>query len=70
MNKCISVVSTDNPVGLRSLNNHMVGKEVLGIGSEEGLGGFQEVVLAPNLQRQSIERHPGKGKAGKKMFGA
>lgn len=52
MNQSTSVVSVpilENLVGVRSLDNQMVGKGVLGTGREKGLGGFQEVVLAPNL---------------------
>lgn len=36
------------------------------MGSEKGLGGSQKELLALNLQRQSVERHEGKGHCGNK----
>ena len=56
----VSVLILENPVGLRSLDNQMVDKGVLGLRREKGLGGFQKVVLALNLYRGS-RGIPGKG---------
>lgn len=53
-------------LGLRSLDNKTVSKQILGMASKKGLGGFQEVVLALCLQRQSVEKHPSKGKCRNK----
>lgn len=61
MNQCTSVgsaVMAENPVGLSSLDDQMVGKGILGMGNEKGVGGFQEAAFALNLQRQSVERRP------------
>lgn len=49
----------ENPVGLWSLDDQMVGGSgILGMGNEKSLGVFQEVALALNFQSQSVERHP------------
>lgn len=53
-------------LGLRSLDNKTVSKQILGMASKKGLGGFQEVVLALCLQRQSVEIHTSKGKCRNK----
>lgn len=54
----VGAVIMENPVGPGSLDNQMVSEGILGMGNERGLRGFQEVALALNLQRQSVERCP------------
>lgn len=63
MNQRMSAVSAavmENPTGLGSLDNQMVGEGILGMGNEKDLGGFR-VALVLNLQRKCGGGVPGRG---------
>ena len=63
----VSAVVMENPVGLESSDNQMVGEGILGMGNEKDLGGFQEVALAINLQRKCGEASQAEDAAGTRI---
>lgn len=73
MNQHMSAVSAavmENPAGLGSLDNQMVGEGILGMGNEKDLGGFQEVALVLNLQRKCGEASQAEEAAGTRIYEA
>lgn len=66
----VSAVVMENPAGLGSLDNQMVGEGILGMGNEKDLGGFQEVALVLNLQRKCGEASQAEEAAGTRIYEA